>query len=122
MIASNGVCKHVNGGYPTNCYKSSVSSLSSCEAQCTSGTPCVGFYYKASAPSSLPNCRLITSDSSCPSGFSLSSTTVASSKKDLVRSDLSGWVCYGKDSGKQLALIGNCITIAIFFISCKMRY
>merc|ERR1712001_470818 len=83
LIASNGVCKHVNGGYPTNCYKSSVSSLSSCEAQCTSGTPCVGFYYKASAPSSLPNCRLITSDSSCPSGFSLSSTTVATSKKDL---------------------------------------
>ena len=108
MITSNGFCKHVNGTRVTRCINAPVYSLSSCEAFCTSQKTCVGYHYSASDR----YCALIPSDSSCLSGFSLhnSETNLATSKNDLVAYSSNRFVCYGKNSGKQLNFIGNYIT------------
>ena len=97
MITSSGTCKHVNGGYPSYCYNGNVNFQSICEGYCTSEASCVGYFYHASGD----NCYLIPSNNSCPSTFILhSQTNLATTMNDLVAVSYSGYVCYGKKSGK----------------------
>ena len=44
---------------------------------------------------------MMPSDNSCPSGFTLvTNTYTAATSNDLVANPRSGYVCYGKDTGK----------------------
>ena len=107
LITSSGYCSHVNGGlFPTHCYSDSVPSQSDCEQFCTSQTSCIGYFYS----SSVQWCFLIPSDSSCPSNFQLYTRThTATTANDLVASPLSGFVCYGQNSGKINKPLMSCI-------------
>ena len=98
LITSSGYCSHVNGGlFPTHCYSDSVPSQSDCEQFCTSQTSCIGYMYKSSSQW----CFLIPSDSTCPSNFIFRQNThTATTTNDLVAYSFSGYVCYGKNSGK----------------------
>ena len=95
LITSSGVCKHVNGKFLTNCFKSGFDQ-SSCEAFCTSQTSCVGYMFGNYTPS---RCWLFPSESRCPSDFDLYRLTLATSKNDLVAKPFPGYgyACYGKN-------------------------
>ena len=105
LITSTGYCSHTSGGLPTYCYSGTVPSQSNCEGFCSSHASCVGYFHS----SSLTRCYVLPSDGTCPSNFVLAQRTDATSANDLVATPSSGYVCYGKSSGKinkhQIAII-----------------
>ena len=78
-LIGNGFCS-VNGVDPTSCYEYPVSSLSDCEAACSSYEPCVGYYYSAE----IETCHLVPSEASCPTGYiTIIESITAASSSDL---------------------------------------
>ena len=101
MITSTGMCEHVSGGEPSNCWNDSIMSIDICESYCTSQKSCVGYDYSVIASS----CELFPSDSTCPSDFEYTKAKTAKTVKDLTTSKYDiqnpdSWICYGKTSGK----------------------
>ena len=113
LITSAGYCSHVNGGVPTFCYSYSLPSQSNCESVCSSQTSCVGYIYQ----SSRTFCAVIPSTSNCPSNFLLAQrTNTATTANDLVARAASGYVCYGKNSGKI-----NKLQMSFIYFSSQIR-
>merc|ERR1712227_405990 len=103
LITNNGICNYKDGGFPTFCDKSGVSSTASCANSCTSDTSCVGFVY------GFQRCFLFPSQRNCPIGFTMISSDpmnpgqnlpLATSMNDLVATAGPG-VCYGKQLVKE---------------------
>ena len=95
LIASNGICGHINGGFASSCFIDSLSSIKRCEAICTSQTSCVAYYYGGE---SGDECNLYVSDNICPNEFFfLSQSNTAKTIDDLKALESSyDAVCYGK--------------------------
>ena len=103
MIASNGYCKHVDGGWLLTCTDYGVTSISSCEEKCTNRTSCVGYTYMAAANT----CLLYPSDGTCPICSSCNpeySGKLAETINDLVPASeiVPESNCYGKTFGNSI--------------------
>ena len=102
MITSTGYCKHVSGGFPSNCWNDSITSIDICESYCTNQKSCVGYEYSALDPLR----ELFTSDITCPSNFKVDyGDETAKTIKDLEAFNppsYDRWICYGKTSGKGI--------------------
>ena len=116
MITSTGYCKHVSGGFPTNCWNDSITSIDICESYCTNQKSCVGYDYQDDI-----FCELFTSDNTCPSDFEFKSQSeTAKTMKDLVASYSAShpsYICYGKTSGK--CNLHFCTLDIVFQLTCS---
>ena len=105
LLSSRGDCSHTSGYSLTQCNNLNLPSVASCEAYCSNQESCLAYLHFKRRNF---QCRLIISDSTCPSGFKLygnkdwikTAKTIANMKcyKDRVKAA----VCYGKISGKSI--------------------
>ena len=118
LITSTGYCKHVSGGFLSNCWNYSITSIDICESYCTNQKSCVGYDHSVLDS----HCELFTSDSTCPSDFKVNSgSETAKTMKDLVASYSAseyGYICYGKTSGK--CILNSCTLDIVKFFSTNM--
>ena len=109
MIASDSPCNHIDGDPPSHCYAHlpSSDSIVQCEASCTNKASCIGYMYRFVDTQSHKACILFPNDGTCPSGFTFySQSNTAKTMNELVAHSppITGYVCYGKNSGKGFLL------------------
>ena len=99
LITNYGACNHVDGGHPSYCIHTSISTISSCESYCTNQKSCVGYAHSAK----YEYCLLYVTDSTCPSGFNFDQTEkTAKTMNDLVAQSYPRYVCYGRHPGEHI--------------------
>merc|ERR1719347_2234758 len=110
LINDKGICVHVSGKDPYQCFRNDVSSQSLCEDHCTSWNSCIGYDGLFGHLAKKTKCNLFISERSCPSGFKpyngmigqwQHDWPIAASMNDLKADPLGfrgsqDWVCYGK--------------------------
>ena len=93
LVTDQAVCDHESGKSLVRCKGNDVSSISDCQAACTSYQPCLGYMYTIETTSNEISCSLIPLSKTCPSvGYKLQlgSRQLAKTVNDIVPHDVPG--------------------------------
>ena len=95
LVSDQAVCYHESGKPLVRCKGNDVSSISDCQAACTSYQPCLGYMVYVNTTSEEISCLLIPLSKTCPSvGFELVSgggaRQLAKTANDIIPRDVPG--------------------------------